>query len=422
VVVADKDLLKFVMKFQQYTPPVMAKGYEDTGLYLYNRLISLNEVGGDPRHFGNSINAFHHFNQERIKKWPHTMLCLSSHDTKHSADVRARINVLSEIPQQWQTAVLRWRRLNKSKKTKANRAVIARNDEYLLYQVLIGTWPLISLTNPELTAYQERIQSYMIKAVREAKQYSSWLNPNGDYEQAVSQFVHQCLDANTNSLFLKDFTEFERQIRKPGLVNALAQTVLHITSPGMPDIYQGNELWQFSLVDPDNRRLVDFSKRNQLLVEMEEMLAKPDVNRRHFISALLENMEDGRIKLFVVMQTLRFRQQYVSLFQNGEYLKINVHGIGADQLLVFARKDQNNFAIIVVPCLMTHLLKNTLNTSLDNVWGNTWLELPQKSPRHYQELFSQCRVTAQPIEDYFQLTVRNILKIFPVVILLGVVE
>jgi (1->4)-alpha-D-glucan 1-alpha-D-glucosylmutase len=420
-VVADSYLLNFIMKFQQYTPPVMAKGHEDTALYQYNRLISLNEVGGDPRHFGNSVNAFHHFNQERIKKWPHTMLCLSSHDTKHSADVRARINVLSEIPQQWQAAILRWRRLNKSKKTKMNRAVIARNDEYLFYQVLIGTWPLISLTNSELTSYQERIQGYMIKAVREAKQYSSWLNPNEDYEQAVSQFVHRCLDANTNPLFLKDFTEFEQQIRKPALIKALAQTVLHLTSPGMPDIYQGNELWQFNLVDPDNRRPVDFNKHRQLLTEMDEMLVHTD--RLQFVSGLLENMEDGRIKLFVVMQVLRFRQRYASLFQNGEYLKINVHGIGADQLLAFARKDQNNFAIIVVPCLMTQLLKNTLNTPLDDVWGDTWLELPQKAPRHYQELFSQCRVTAaQPVEDYFQLTVRDILKLFPVAILSGVVE
>jgi maltooligosyltrehalose synthase len=213
-IVPASDLLKFIMKLQQYTAPVMAKGYEDTALYQYNRLISLNEVGGDLRQTGNSVNAFHHFNQERIKKWPHSMLCLSSHDTKHSADVRARINVLSEIPERWQEAVLRWRRL-------------------------------------------------------------------------------------------KDFTEFEKQIRKPGLYNALAQTVLHLTSPGVPDIYQGSELWQFALVDPDNRRPVDFSKNRQLLNEMDAMLAKPDVDRPLFIRSLLENIEDGRIKLFI-----RFCRKY----------------------------------------------------------------------------------------------------------------
>jgi len=415
-VVAGMDLLRFVMKFQQYTPQVMAKGYEDTGLYRYNRLISLNEVGGDPRCFGNSVNAFHHFNQARIKKWPHTLLCLSTHDTKHSADVRARINVLSEIPQQWQEAVLRWQRLNRSRKTKMSKVVIARNDEYLFYQVLIGTWPLTNLTDAESADYQERIASYMIKAVREAKQYSSWLNPNEEYEQAVNQFVYRCLDVNASALFLKDFTGFERRIRKAGLYNALAQVVLHLTSPGVPDIYQGNELWQFTLVDPDNRQPVKFSRNRQLLSDMEEMLAKPDFDRPQFINSLLENMEDGCIKLFVVMQTLRFRHQHAALFKNGEYLKINVHGTGADRLLAFARQDQNNFAVIVVPRL------NGFNTLLENVGTDTWLELPQKGPRHYQELFSQCRVMTEPVEDYLRLYVREPLRLFPLAILSGVVE
>ncbi|MDP1666552.1 MAG: malto-oligosyltrehalose synthase [Methylobacter sp.] len=414
--IESTDLLRFVMKFQQYTPQVMAKGHEDTALYQYNRLISLNEVGGDPRYFGNSVNAFHHFNRERIKKWPHTLLCLSTHDTKHSADVRARINVLTEIPLQWQEAALRWQRLNKAKKTKTSGVVIASNDEYLFYQVLIGTWPLTSLTDAESADYRERIRSYMIKAVREAKQYTSWLNPNEDYEQAVNQFVYQCLDANASPLFLKDFTEFERQIRKPGLYNALAQVVLHTTSPGVPDIYQGNELWQFTLVDPDNRRPVDFSNNSQLLNEMEALLAKPDFDRLQFIRSLLANMEDGRIKLFVVMQTLRFRHQHAALFKNGEYLKVNIHGAGADRLLAFARQDQNNFAVMVVPRL------NGFNRLLGDVGADTWLELPQDSPRQYRELFSQCRVMTEAVEDSLQLYIGEPLKLFPLAILFGVVE
>lgn len=418
--VAAKDLLKFVMKFQQYTPPVMAKGHEDTGLYLYNRLISLNEVGGDPMNFGNSVNAFHYFNQGRVKKWPHAMLCLSTHDTKHSADMRARVNVLSEIPRQWQETVFRWRRLNKLKKTKTRTAVIARNDEYLFYQVLIGTWPLTSLTDAEQGEYQERIQTYMIKAVREAKQYTSWLNPNEDYEQAVSQFIRRCL--NANSSFLTHFTAFERQLRKPGLYNALAQAVLHTTAPGMPDVYQGNELWQFSLVDPDNRRPVDFSGLGALLAEMEAVLAKPGLDRPKYINSLLETIEDGRIKLFVVTQTLHFRHHYAALFRDGEYLKIDVHGTGANQLLAFARKNQNDFAVIVVPRLMTRLLDPTLNPSLDDVWADTWLELPENAPRHYQELFSQCQVTAEPVENQVRLCVRTPLTLFPIAVLSGVVE
>lgn len=215
-----------------------------------------------------------------------------------------------------------------------------------------------------------------------------------------------------------DFIEFERRIRKPGLYNALAQTLLLFTSPGVPDIYQGNELWQFVLVDPDNRRPVDFGKNEQLLTEMDAVLAKPDFDRLLFIKSLLENMEDGRIKLFVVMQTLRFRHRYAALFRDGEYLKINVHGTGADQLLAFARQDQNDFAIIVVPRLMAHLV----NKSLDDVWTDTWLELPQKAPNRYRELFSQCRVAAEPAEDAVQLYVRDTLKSFPIALLSGVVE
>lgn len=414
--VADTDLLRIVMKFQQYTPQVMAKGYEDTGLYRYNRLISLNEVGGDPRSLGNSVNAFHHFNQARIKKWPHTLLCLSTHDTKHSADVRARINVLSEIPHQWQDAVLRWQRLNRSKKTRMSKVVIARNDEYLFYQVLIGTWPLTALTDTEWADYQDRIGSYMIKAVREAKQFSSWLNPNEEYEQSVSQFVSRCLDASVSSLFLRDFTEFESRIRKPGLYNALAQVVLHTTSPGVPDIYQGNELWQFTLVDPDNRRPVDFSNNSQLLTDMDAMLARPDFDRMHFINSLLETMEDGRIKLFVVMQSLRFRHQNAALFSNGDYLKVNVQGAGADRLLAYARQDQENVAVIIVPRL------NAFDRLLEDVGADTWLELPQKGPRQYRELFSQCRVMATPAEDCLQLYVHQPLRLFPLAILFGIID
>ncbi|MDD5267211.1 MAG: malto-oligosyltrehalose synthase [Methylococcales bacterium] len=422
-VVPVSSLLKFIMKFQQYTAPVMAKGYEDTALYQYNRLISLNEVGSDLRRFGNSVNAFHHYNQERVRKWPHSMLCLSSHDTKRSADVRARINVLSEIPKLWQEAVLRWRKVNKSKKSRIKQAIITRNDEYLFYQVLIGTWPLTNLTNAELTDYQERIQNYMIKAVREAKQHTSWINPNEVYENAVSQFVRRCLDADVSALFLQDFSGFEKQIRKPGLYNALAQTVLHLTSPGVPDNYQGNELWQFSLVDPDNRRPVDFNKNRRLLKEMDAMLAQPDLDRPLFINSLLENMEDGRIKLFIVMQTLRFRHQCAALFQNGDYLKINIHGAGADQLLAFARQDPNHFAIIVVPRLIAHLLNNNEPAkSLGDVWADTWMELPQKAPSHYQELFSHGRVTAVLVEDCLQLNAHDTLKLFPFAILSGLVE
>lgn len=415
--VPTQELLRFVMKLQQYTAPVMAKGYEDTALYEYHRLISLNEVGGDPSSFGYSVNAFHHINQERLKKWPHTLLSLSTHDSKHSADMRARINVLTEVPRQWQEAVIRWRKLNRPQRSKPRQRCITRNDEYLFYQVLIGTWPLMPLADSELKQYRDRIRDYMIKATREAKQETSWLNPDEAYESAVEAFVGQCLDFKASPLFLQDFIKFEKQIRKPGLLNALAQTVLHLTSPGVPDLYQGSELWQFTLVDPDNRRPIDFCKHKQILQELEAFLDQPDSNRLALIDSLWSNMEDGRIKLFVATLTLRFRLCHSALFQKGEYVKINVRGKYAEHCLAFARKDQNDFAVVVVPRLLASLLNLGLDPPFRDCWDTTWLELPPTSPEAYRELFCQCRLTAQPEEDHLRLRLGDVFNFFPVAIL-----
>jgi (1->4)-alpha-D-glucan 1-alpha-D-glucosylmutase len=414
--VSEQERLKFVMKLQQYTAPVMAKGYEDTACYRYHRLVSLNEVGGDPGHLGCSVNAFHYFNQERLKKWPHSMLSLSTHDSKHSADVRARINVLSEIPRQWQEAILRWRKLTKLPQSKAGQTAITRNDEYLFYQVLVGTWPLIPMREAALKDYRERIAAYMIKAVREAKLHTSWIAPDEEYEHAVSRFVRRCLDTATNPMFLKDFTEFERRIRAPGLINALAQAMLQLTSPGVPDIYQGNELWQFTLVDPDNRRPVDFNRYRRTLEQLETLPAN-EMERILLLRSLVSTMEDGRIKLFIVTQILQFRQRHAALFQSGEYLKINILGEGADHLLAFARKDQHDFAIIVVPRLLAALWLNEPEPSLAGIWNDTWLELPAAAPMEYQELFCQCRVRALTAEDQLRLYLHDAFEIFPFAIL-----
>ncbi|MGZ8215640.1 MAG: malto-oligosyltrehalose synthase, partial [Methylosarcina sp.] len=340
--VPDHELLRFVMKLQQYTAPVMAKGCEDTALYEYHRLISLNEVGGDPSYFGYSVTAFHHINLERLKKWPHSLLSLSTHDSKHSADMRARIDVLSEIPRQWEEAAIRWHKMNGPRRAKTHGKAISRNDEYLFYQVLIGTWPLMPMDDSELKEYQDRIRNYMIKAVREAKQETSWVNPDEEYEQAVEAFLGQCLDFKAGPSFLTDFINFERNIRKPGLLNALAQTVLQLTSPGVPDLYQGSELWQFTLVDPDNRRPVDFGNHQQILNEMDAALEQSDGDRLSWVNSLLTHMEDGRIKLFVVTLALRFRLHHSALFEQGDYLKINVRGKRADHCIAYARKDQKN--------------------------------------------------------------------------------
>ncbi|WAK00332.1 malto-oligosyltrehalose synthase [Methylobacter sp. YRD-M1] len=405
---SESDLVSFVKKFQQYTAPVMAKGHEDTALYQYNRLITLNEVGGDPRHFGYSVNAFHFFNQERVKKWPHAMLNLSTHDSKHGADVRARINVLTEIPEQWQNAVLHWHRLNQARSLTST--AISRNDEYLFYQILLGTWPLMLSDGVMLDTYRERIQAYMLKAVREAKQYSSWHNPDQGYEQAISDFVCRCLDWKANHVFLDNFTAFEKRLRRAGLYNALAQTFLVLTSPGVPDIYQGNEIWQFSLVDPDNRRSIDFETNRQLLSTLDGV---PGGDRLPLLKSLLNAPEDGRIKLFLTAQTLRLRSQYAALFENGEYLKLSINGPRSDNLVAFARRDPEQFVVILVPRLMKHLLDE------DDIWVDTRLELPADAPLHFSNIFTNGKLSAKAVDGHLELDIEDMLEAFPVALLMA---
>ncbi|HEX7972264.1 MAG TPA: malto-oligosyltrehalose synthase, partial [Thiobacillus sp.] len=247
----------FAMKLQQYSSPVMAKAVEDTTCYQYTRLLALNEVGADPRRFGVSLAAFHRENQERARRWPHTMLASSTHDSKRSEDVRARIGALSEMPGAWHQALLRWRKLNRSKSRKlATERAPSRNDEYLLYQTLLGIWPFETPDAAGLARLSERVEAYMLKAVREAKVHSSWINPNADYEDATRDFVRALLSPEPSNLFLRDFLPLQQQVARVSAFSSLAQLLLKLASPGVPDIYQGNELWDFSLVDPDNRRAV----------------------------------------------------------------------------------------------------------------------------------------------------------------------
>ncbi|MCF7972119.1 MAG: malto-oligosyltrehalose synthase [Methylococcaceae bacterium] len=404
------QLLTFVMKFQQYTAPVMAKGYEDTAIYQYHRLISLNEVGSDPSCFGYSVAQWHHFNLQRAKKWPHSMLCLSSHDTKRSADVRSRINVLSEVPQQWQESVFRWHQLNKIRGRKNTPVVIARNDEYLLYQTFIGTWPLEKLTPLLMEKYQQRIENYMLKAIREAKCYSSWDNPNLEYEQAVNAFIKRCLSAYDTSPFVQDFIAFEQGLRPAGLYNAIMQTLLLLTAPGMPDIYQGNELWRFNLVDPDNRRPVDYQAQESILADLEKQISN---DRGELLSSLLNSMADGRMKLYVVTQTLHFRNQYERLFKEGDYLPINSCGTQALNVLAFARKNAGQWVVIIVPRLALSWQNKTAN----DFWQDTWLELPPDAPTEYIELFSQYHLVSQTGHESHQLSVAEIFNVFPLALL-----
>ncbi|EXI88741.1 MAG: Maltooligosyl trehalose synthase [Candidatus Accumulibacter regalis] len=373
-----EPLEAFAMKFQQVSSPVMAKGVEDTAFYRYHRLTSLNDVGGEPRRFGVSVAAFHAATRARAVRWPHNMLATSTHDSKRSEDARARINVLSEIPAAWKLMLKRWRRLNRGRKRLVDGGEApSRNDEYLLYQTLIGTWPLLSPNDDELADYRTRIAAYMTKALREGKEHSSWVQVNDDYEAAVSDFVHALLAPGEKNLFLADFVPMVHTIAHHGLINALAQALIKVTSPGVPDIYQGCELWQFNLVDPDNRRPVDFVLRGELLAEVQALVDAPPEQWCERLQPLVSDMSDGRIKLYTLWQSLALRARWPKVFEQGDYLPLKVTGEHAAHVCAYARRHGEHAMVVVVPLLSVRLLGDKQLLPLGNeVWADTLLELP----------------------------------------------
>ncbi|HZG69854.1 MAG TPA: malto-oligosyltrehalose synthase, partial [Herpetosiphonaceae bacterium] len=372
--------LEWVMKFQQCTGPVMAKGLEDTAFYIYNRLISLNEVGGEPQHFGTPVATFHRQNVERAKRWPHAMLTTSTHDTKRSEDVRARINVLSEIPREWRSRLARWARLNHRKKPVVEgQPVPDRNEEYLLYQTLVGTWPSAAMNREEHAGYVDRIVAYMLKALREAKVNTSWVNPNASYDQAVETFVRAILDPAPGNDFLADLSVWSSGIAESGMLNSLAQTLIKLTAPGVPDIYQGNECWDLSLVDPDNRRPVDYEARLRRLRSIQERSTGPDADLPVLLQELVAGREDGGIKLYLTQRVLHYRRAHVSLLADGDYLPIEPIGAQAEHLCAFARTWQDEAVVAVAPRLLhRHISAGgwPITSAGSNPWQGTLLMLP----------------------------------------------
>jgi (1->4)-alpha-D-glucan 1-alpha-D-glucosylmutase len=346
------EQLAFVGKFQQLTGPITAKGVEDTAFYRYHRLISLNEVGGAPEHFGVAVDEFHRLNAERLDRWPAALLATSTHDTKRSEDVRARINVLSELPREWRRRVLTWRRLNRRRKELVDgQPVPDANEEYALYQTLLGAWPLGPLSEEDLAAFAQRIQRFMLKAGREAKVHSSWLNPAPERERAVARFVTALLDPRASRAFLSDFLSFQREVARWGMYTSLALTLLKMTAPGVPDFYQGTEVWDFSLVDPDNRRPVDFALRRQRLADLEAEIAGTS-DLPAFARRLVEEKEDGRIKLFTIRQGLAARREHAALFGAGAYHPLEVVGPRAEHVCAYARVHSGRTALILVPRML----------------------------------------------------------------------
>jgi (1->4)-alpha-D-glucan 1-alpha-D-glucosylmutase len=407
---------EFVGRFQQFTGPMMAKSVEDTAFYRFHRLISLNDVGGDPRHVGVSVDEFHKHNLERQSLRPHGMLATSTHDNKRAEDVRARINVISEIPSEWKQRVSRWSLWNKRKKVLIdNELVPSRNDEYLLYQTLIGTWPFVAPEGEALTAYCSRIQAYMTKAAREAKQNSSWIEPNEAYEKALRSFIEFILYAEPMSSFRKDFELFVQPISQCGLWNSLGQLVLKLGSPGVPDFYQGTELWDFSLVDPDNRGEVDYTKRRDIWASLQDGIATHGISP-DLAADLVRNATDSRIKMFVMSQALHLRGESPELLTTGDYIPLQTRGKRGQNVCAFARRAGSVAAIVVVPRLIARLGEHIADAPLGaDVWGDTAISLPDGlRGAAWQNIFTDERILQNPVDE---LLLADACRVFPVAIL-----
>jgi (1->4)-alpha-D-glucan 1-alpha-D-glucosylmutase len=346
-------------RFQQVTSPVMAKGVEDTSFYVWVPLASVNEVGGDPRRPTTTPRQFHEQNQLRSARFRQSMLASTTHDTKRSEDVRARLNVLSEIPSDWRNVVQRFSRLNRRFRHDVEGSPApSPNDEYLYYQSLLGIWPLAPPTAEDRGVLVERLQGYMEKATHEAKQRTSWINPNPAYDQAVRDFVVQTLGDSPQNRFITEFQAFHERIVDAGQYNALAQLVLKLLAPGVPDIYQGQELWDYSLVDPDNRRPVNYDQRREGLGQVGQTLVSAiDAPADKNVCSM--SLRDPKLKLFVTRTLLDLRRRLAHLWQQGDYVPLDVTGPLADHVIAFGwrgAESQRIELLAVVPRFVQKLI------------------------------------------------------------------
>ncbi|MCW3078978.1 malto-oligosyltrehalose synthase [Segetibacter sp.] len=393
--------LRFYQRCMQFTGPLMAKGVEDTLMYTYNRFIGHNEVGDSPEAFGNSPEEFHQKMLDRQEKWPLSMNGTSTHDTKRGEDVRARLNVLTDLPDEWLSAVKEWKELNKELKEQGKPDA---NDEYLIYQTLVGAYPMPTQGDDD---FKNRVQEYLQKALREAKTHSNWTTPNEEYEAATKDFAVKLLDTNTP--FWKNFEKFHKKLSDFGVVNSLAQVLVKFTAPGIPDVYQGTEFWDFSLVDPDNRRPVDYELRQQLMNELE---AQANEEHENLMSHLWENRYSAKIKLWLTHALLNERKENDKFFAHAEYIPLTVDGEYASNVLAYARHLQNNWYVIAVPLHLACLCKQQQQEILAVDWKDTRIVLPTEAPTSYQHLFLKKAGTHQK-----EIALKEIFKCLPLAVL-----
>ena len=354
--------LDFVMRWQQFTGPVMAKGLEDTTFYVHNPLVSVNEVGGDcagPEvYFG--VEEFHRRNLSRHSCWPHSMNASSTHDTKRSEDVRARINILSELPDEWENALRRWYRMNTSE------TAPDANEQVLIYQSMLGAWPL----DPD------RLKQYVTKALREGKTHTNWMEINRSYETRVLSFIDRLY---ANNAFLKDFLRLQEKLAYFGALSSVSQLILKIASPGVPDFYRGTDVWDLSLADPDNRRPVDFAARTEMLRCLKEHSDPTE---------LLKNWRDGRMKLYTTWKALQFRRSHADLFREGEYLPLHVAGAKENHIIAFVRRYRDQWCFVAVPRLMARLARRRTAPLGEKIWRDTVVELPMDAPSQWTNILT----------------------------------
>ena len=404
--------LAFVMRWQQFTGPITAKGVEDSALYVYNRLISLNEVGGDPSSNGVPPAAFHEFLGKRQKHNRHTLNATTTHDTKRAEDVRARINVLSELPSLWDEKLQQWAAWNKSKKRLVkNRPVPDPNEEVLLYQTMLGAWPF---RDRDRADFRKRLQHYMVKATREAMVNTKWTRPNVRHERALLHFIRGITRESEDNRFLRDFLQVRGEVAFYGALNSLAQLLLKITSPGVPDFYQGSELWDLRLVDPDNRGPVDFRRRASLLAELAQ---QEQQNRSHLLHNLLDRWQDGRIKLFVTSRALTFRRVHIDLYLAGSYLPLQAIGSKQENVFAFVRRLKRAWAVTAVPRLVTRLVPPGRYPTGENVWADNALPLPNKAPSEWLNVLTGEKLRSRAADQGNLLPLGGVFATLPIALL-----
>ncbi len=398
--------VEFAMRFQQLTSPVTAKGVEDTAFYRSVRLVALNEVGGDPARFGTSVAEFHRQNERRAAHHPHALLATATHDMKRGEDVRARLAAISEVPDQWRRALARWSRLNRKL-----RGIVTPLTEYLLYQTILGAWPVELFDAPlepgALAAFTDRIAAYTLKAAREAKLRTSWTNPDAEYEGALEDFTRAILAPQRAPEFAESVRTGARSLAATGAANSLAQAVLKATSPGVPDTYQGAELWDLSLVDPDNRRPVDFALRESILRELDRAL-EAGTPREALARDLLAAWPDGRIKLYVLATLLRHRA--AAAWEPASYAALEARGERAEHVVAFTR----GTAVVAVPRLVRGLCGEEL--PLGAVWGDTGLIVAPDVTR-YRDILTGRTVSPVERDGVTRVPLAEVFAVLPVAVL-----